>query len=61
MSQNWPHLPVYFPVIGRLAELVPLLEVTRQISGEDGLLQHPHHVLVVLGREACNESAVFSI
>lgn len=61
MSQNWPHLPVYFPIISRLAELVPLLEVARQISCQDGLLQHPHYALVVLGREACNERAVLGI
>ena len=54
-------LPVDFPVIGRSFELVPLLEIAGEISGKDGLLQHSHYLLVILGREPCNERAVFSI
>ena len=61
MSKSCHHLPVYFPIICRHSELVPLLEVASQICGQDGLLQHRHYFLVVLGREACNERAVFSI
>ena len=61
MSKSCHHLPVYFPIICRHSELVPLLEVASQICGQDGLLQHRHYFLVVLGRETCNERAVFSI
>ena len=54
-------LPVDFSIISRSFELVPLLEIAGEISGKDGLLQHSHYLLVILGRESCNERAVFSI
>ena len=60
-KESLTDLPVDFPVISRSFELVPLLEVAGEISGEDGLLQHSHHLLVILGRETCDERAVFSI
>ena len=55
------HLPIHFPIISSSSELVPLLEVAGEISSKDSLLQHGHYLLVVLGRETCNERAVFSI
>ena len=60
-KESLTDLPVDFPVISRSFELVPLLEVAGEISGKDCLLQHSHHLLVVLGGETCNERAVFSI
>ena len=60
-KESLTDLPVDFPVISRSFELVPLLEVAGEISGKDGLLQHSHHLLVILGGETCNERAVFSI
>lgn len=47
-------LPIKLPVVDELEKFIALLEIHRQVGGENRALHHVHYVAVIHGRQRLN-------